>query len=294
MDSSFCLVQKGFFLWDEADMKVGFIGPGKVGRSFGHYLKNNQTEIVGYFGKTHKSTIQLASEIGCTAISDLSELIDQSDLIGITVQDDQVAVVVDQILNLKKNLSNKTFFHMSGSLSVEVLNPLSTKVFSLHPLKAFPKVMMETDDFKGVYFSLEGGDASLKNWLSAINLTYFEISSHQKVQYHAAAAIVSNYLVAVLDFGFSQFEALGLPAELAKKALWPLVMGTIENVEILGTKKALTGPIVRGDVHTIEKHLEAMHDETKALYKTLGAYTLKMTNLPIQTQEKLSSLFKEE
>ena len=272
-------------------MKVGFIGPGKVGRSFGHFLMNNRTEVVGYLGKTYARTQQLASEIGCVAFSDLSELIDKCDLVGITVQDDQIVNVVDQLLDLRRDLSEKVFFHMSGSLSVEILKPLSTKTFSLHPLKAFPKVMA---DFKGVYFSLESGDDEIKNWLNALNLTFFEIESHQKVQYHAAAAIVSNYLVAVLDFGFSQFEALGLPAELAKKALWPLVMGTIENVEALGTKKALTGPIVRGDVQTIEKHLEAMREDTKALYKTLGAYTLNMTDQPIQTHKKLSSLFKEE
>lgn len=275
-------------------MKVGFVGPGKVGRSFGSFLMKKQVDVVGYYGKTYVDTIHLSSEIGCPAFAELSELIDASDLIGITVQDDQIAVVVDQILNSACDISDKIFFHMSGSLTIEVLKPLSTNRFALHPLKAFPRLMTELDDFMGVYFSLEGGNRQISSWLDALHITYFEISSHQKAQYHAAAAIISNYLVAVLDFGFSQFEALGISNTLSKKALWPLVLGTIENVEALGTKSALTGPIVRGDVHTIEKHLEAICDDSKALYKALGMYTLQMTELPTQTQEKLSSLFKEE
>lgn len=275
-------------------MKVGFIGPGKVGRSFGCYLMKNQTQVVGYYGKSYEKTLQLATEIGCNAFSDLSKLILSADLIGITVQDDQIKLIVEHIASLNLEISNKVFFHMSGSLTQEVLKPLSEKRFSLHPLRAFPKLVTDVRDFYGIYYSLEGGDQRIHDWLNEIHISYFEISSQQKAQYHAAAAIVSNYLVAVLDFGFSQFEALGLPEDLSKKALWPLVLGTLENIDALGTKKALTGPIVRGDIQTIEKHLGAMQEASLALYKALGAYTLSMTNLPIQTQKKLSSLFKEE
>ncbi len=272
-------------------MKVGFIGSGKVGITFGRFLNDQKVTLSGYYSKRLESSQQAALSLNCRAFETLAEIVSQSDMIGITVNDDQIDVVVDAIAALKIDTSKKVFFHMSGARDCLTLKKLSDDCFSLHPLKAFPHVVDTPDAFEGVFFSLEGATQGTRKWVDSLEINYFEIQSSQKALYHAAAVIVSNYLVAVIDFGLKQFDEMGIDKSLAMKALWPLITGTLSNIGSLGTKKALTGPIVRGDSETIGKHLTVLNANSKELYKALGQYTLSMTQQDDEAHQRLSKLF---
>lgn len=274
-------------------MKVGFIGSGKVGTSFGIFLYARKIPLSGYYNRNIESAKQAASKLSCQAFETLEALILQSDMIGITVNDDQIDNVIDDIVALNVELSEKVFFHMSGAHDSTTLKKLNANSFSLHPLKAFPLVAESASDFKSVVFSLEGATKVSREWVDSLDIDYFEIQSDQKALYHAAAVIVSNYLVTVIDFGLNQFSEMGLDKSAAMKALWPLISGTITNIESLGTEKALTGPIVRGDCETIEKHLSVLDVNSKALYKALGKHTLTMTQHEEALQQRMSKLFEE-
>ncbi len=272
-------------------MKVGFIGSGKVGISFGIFLYDKKITISGYYSRHLESASQAAQRFNSTAFKTLDALIAHSDIIGITVNDDQIDHVVEAIEALKVDVSHKIFFHMSGVHDCLTLKKLSIDSFSLHPLKAFPQVVESSRAFDAVVFSLEGATQANRKWIDSLEIDFFEIQSNQKALYHAAAVIVSNYLVAVVDFGLRQFAEMGIEKSMAMKALWPLISGTLANVETLGTEKALTGPIVRGDIKTLEKHLLALDADSKMLYQALGKYTLSMTHQEEALQQKISNLF---
>jgi len=274
-------------------MKVGFIGSGKVGVSFGMFLLDKKVTLSGYYSRHLESAEQAATTLNCLAFESLEALIEQSDLIGITVSDDQIDVVVDAILAINSDVTRKIFFHMSGAHDCLSLKKLNSSSFSLHPLKAFPQVIDAPSAFDEVVFSLEGATQESRDWVDSLRIDYFEILSNQKAQYHSAAVIVSNYLVAVIDFGLNQFTQIGIDKATAMKALWPLISGTVSNIATLGTEKSLTGPIVRGDSETIEKHLTVLDEQSKALYKALGKYTLTMTQHEKVLQHRLSKLFEE-
>ncbi len=274
-------------------MKVGFIGSGKVGTSFGMFLYAKKVPLSGYFSRHIETAKQTAKQLSCQAFETLEALVLQSDLIGITVNDDQIDNVVDDLVALKLDLSSKIFFHMSGAHDSLTLKQLNVNAFSLHPLKAFPQVVESASAFESVVFSLEGATQVSRDWVESLDIDYFEIQSDQKALYHAAAVIVSNYLVTVIDFGLNQFAEMGLDKATAMKALWPLISGTITNIESFGTEKALTGPIVRGDCETIEKHLSVLDVNSKALYKALGRHTLTMTQHEETLRNRLSKLFEE-
>lgn len=267
-------------------MKIGFIGAGKVGKSFAMYLTDNGFEVSGFYNRTYKTDV--------TCFETLELLLQNSDIIGITVNDDQIQNVVNQITMLNYNTSNKMFFHMSGAHNSTELSRLSDNVFSLHPLKAFPTVVGSTKIFNDIFFSLENPQPKILEWVNQLGIKYFIVPSQGKAQYHAAAAIVSNYLVSVIDFGLSQLHQMGIEPPLAQKAFWPLIVDTIANVERLGTKGALTGPIVRGDVETIKRHLEVLSDIDLPLYKALGRHTLRMTDHEGDVSEQLVDLLKED
>lgn len=259
-------------------MNIGFIGAGKVGQSLGLLFTEKGHRLTGFYSRhvDHRVIDPRLSEI--SLYSDLSKIVCDSDVVGITVPDDQIDLVIEAIANLPVDLKNKFFFHTSGAHTIESLRKICQNVFSMHPLMAFPRVISDVKSFNAIYFGIENLNAFKDTGMDQLITHYFEIQSEQKAKYHVAAAIVSNYLVAVIDFGLSQFMELGLDSKEAQKALWPLILNTIENVNSLGTKNALTGPIVRGDISTIKAHLNALSQEALPLYKSLGRYTLQMTN----------------
>jgi predicted short-subunit dehydrogenase-like oxidoreductase (DUF2520 family) len=97
--------------------------------------------------------------------------------------------------------------------------------------------------------------------------------------YHAGAVAVSNYFVALVDYGLMFYQALGAEKHEALKAVLPLIRGTLHNIETLGIPDALTGPIMRGDAQTVRDHLHAMQMRTPelvSLYKVLARQTVSV------------------
>src|SRR5690606_38424403 len=95
--------------------------------------------------------------------------------------------------------------------------------------------------------------------------------------YHAAAVLASNGLVAVLSAAVRVFDEVGIPEGEAVQALLPLVRGTLDNLENLGVRGALTGPVGRGDVDTVRLHLARLSGQDRALYCALGMELLRLS-----------------
>jgi len=110
--------------------------------------------------------------------------------------------------------------------------------------------------------------------LGSICLT---IKTEAKTLYHASAVVASNYLVTLQDLALRLIGEAGLSGDDAFKVLNPLIKGTLSNIENVGAIKALTGPIARGDIETITRHLDEIGEKTPnllLLYKILGQYTV--------------------
>ena len=97
-----------------------------------------------------------------------------------------------------------------------------------------------------------------------------EISKDVKPKYHAAASILSNHVVAVLNAGYHLLTECGFSDIEARQFSKMLVTNNLEHVIDTGCVSALTGPIERGDAETVKKHLEVMDKETKDLYRVCG------------------------
>lgn len=91
-----------------------------------------------------------------------------------------------------------------------------------------------------------------------------------KPRYHAAASILSNHVIAVLDTGYRMLEECGFSREEAVCATAELVRCNVENVLEKGCEEALTGPIERMDTGTVQKHLDCLSRKEAELYRVLG------------------------
>jgi len=104
----------------------------------------------------------------------------------------------------------------------------------------------------------------------------FEVSDQHRAEYHAAAVIASNHLVALLGQAERVAAAAGIPFE----AILDLVKVTIDNVAELGPAAALTGPAARGDEATIERHLASLDPDEVDAYEVLADEARRLSGRP--------------
>jgi predicted short-subunit dehydrogenase-like oxidoreductase (DUF2520 family) len=265
-------------------LRCSFIGAGKVGTSFGVYLKNNGFLIHGYYSRNYIDSLQSAKLTKSKAESDIGLLVDNSDIIFITTRDDEIINVCIKIIEEKIICNNKIFVHMSGGLTSQILELLKKQgsfVFSLHPMQAFADIDKSVSDLKNTFFSIEGSEEKiqiLEDMLFKMGNKYIKLEKDQKILYHAGACVISNYMVSLIDYGLSLFETVGLNRENCFESIYPLVKGNIENIRELGITKALTGPIVRGDIETVKSHIKALEESNNNVksYKDLGLMTINL------------------
>ncbi|PKM51298.1 MAG: DUF2520 domain-containing protein [Firmicutes bacterium HGW-Firmicutes-7] len=266
-------------------MRMSFIGAGKVGTSLGLYLKNKGFIISGYYSKSYASATNAGELTGSIPFRSLEELAVESDMIWITTNDDSIEEIGHQLAALKCVSEGTIIAHASGAHSSEILAGLKERgcfIYSIHPLQAFAQVETAVEELKATVFTIEGDQekrALIKKIFNRTGNSCFIIEKEGKALYHAGACIMSNYLITLIDVALNLFQQAGLDRKKILEATRPLIMGTLNNIQLKDTKNALTGPIQRGDEVTIKNHIAAIGDnlpQEKEFYKFMGLKTLEM------------------
>ena len=136
---------------------------------------------------------------------------------------------------------------------------------SIHPIQSFADVDGAIANIPGSTFGVTAED-EIRDWAVALvkdlkGIPLF-ITEKDKPLYHAAACMASNYLTTLIHTVETIYHHFGLDSKQAVNAFWPLINGTLKNIEAQGTVQALTGPIARGDVETIRKHVRSLSRES--------------------------------
>lgn len=268
-------------------MSIGFIGAGKVGTALGMYLKSNGFLISGYFSRSEKSRQQSALLTQSNCYDTMKQLVEASELIFITTNDDEIERVVQQLCQNSCLKPNQLVIHTSGALPSTILSPLKAfgcNVYSMHPLLSFADIEKAAEALKNSYFCIEGDEEKmpeLEHLLQVLGNKYFKLKPEQKTLYHASACMVSNYLVTLIHSGLKLMENIDIDRETAFRAMLPLINSTIQNILTFGTENALTGPISRGDEATLSRQLDAISrtsPEQLYLFTHLAAETIELAS----------------
>lgn len=167
---------------------------------------------------------------------------------------------------------------MSGSISSNIFEDIEdfgAYGYSLHPIFPFPNEYVYKDLDKA-YFTIEGGNIErIRVFLDNLSIKYFQIPSDCKEKYHAALVFASNYIVSLSKISEELLKDCGLPKEQIPSIIFPLMNAAVSSIKLNGIEDALTGPIVRGDVGTIKKHIKNI-GEYKDIYTMLGEVALKI------------------
>jgi len=264
---------------------IAILGPGKVGTALGYLLKKVGYQIVAVAGRKMERVQQAVQYTGGVPLTDLAAAARKAQVIFITVSDDAIASVCETVCAGGAISEGKKVVHVSGAGGLSLLTPAKERgafTASLHPLQSFAHVEGAIKNLPGSIFALTC-DEEIKQWaehlILAIGGKPFFLADEDKPLYHLSACFASNYLTTLVHLTIQILKVLGLEEKQAREALWPLILGTLKNIEEKGTTQALTGPIARGDVGTIEKHLKALTAKLPhllPLYRLLGEETVAL------------------
>lgn len=262
---------------------IAVIGAGKVGSALAILLHNKGYRISGVASRTFDSAAKLAARLNCPVFDDCVQAAREADLVLVTTPDREISPVSARIASGGGYRPGQVVAHTSGAHPSGELygaREAGALALSIHPLQSFAEVEGAMENLPGSYFALEGDEDAVKmgeKIVCDLKGKSFVIEARDKPLYHAAACVASNYLVSVLHLATGLYQNFGLSREQAFEALFPLIRGTVENIRRSGPVQALTGPVARGDVPTVEGHLQAMKNisvQEKELYKQLGSYTV--------------------
>jgi len=186
--------------------------------------------------------------------------VEEVELIILAVPDDAIARVAGGI----HMYGGQAMVHTSGLLGAEALAPAmaaGTQVGSFHPLVAFADTERAVAALHGATVAIEGDDqlaALLARMAEAVGAEAVRLAPGTKSAYHAAAVLAAGGFVALLDAIAELGAAAGLDEEGALAIYGGLIEQTLGNAKALGIRAALTGPMTRGDVGTLERHLDAL------------------------------------
>ncbi len=283
-------------------MRFNLIGPGRVGCALAHALINtaNDTLLSVYhpqLASAKEATQKLGQGDALGRLSDLPE----ADITFIATKDKHIEPTALALARAQHFKPDHLIIHMSGILSMDILAPLEKQgasIGSLHPLKAFcQKNPPKENAFKGVDCAIEGGPLALEKLshiAHTLDATVFTLNPEKKATYHTAAIMASNYLVTLSSVATKLFEQTGIPSAEAHALCTRLMQTSLNNLKQADTaENALTGPLMRGDISTIQKHLDSIDSKTiKTLYQTAGLATLPLVNLDTTSIQLIKQLFK--
>ena len=257
-------------------MRIGFIGAGKVGFSLGKLFSQGGIHVIGYYSRHEESAEEAARFTGSKNYDDPGRLAADCDAIFVTVPDGKITEVFEELKNY--NLEGRQLCHCSGSMTAEEAFPgieeTGAAGYSIHPLFPVSDRYTSYRELKDAFFCIEGSGRHLPEWkdrLEGLGLAVQMIPPDQKVLYHAACAIASNLVCALVQESIDLLEHCGFSREFALKAITPLMMSNMEHIAGKGPVGALTGPVERNDTGTVRKHLAAFPGpEDRELYRVVS------------------------
>jgi len=260
------------------------IGAGQVATALAGALRHGGVPVLGLWARRADAAMAAGESAGVAFYTGaFPSLLAQSDAVIVAVRERAVAAVAERLLDERAIGAQAVLLHCSGaSPSEEVFASVRDRVGgvgTIHPLRAIADGKAVARSMPGTVFGVEGdahGRATAMALVTAMHGVPLALEAEQMAAYHAAAAIASNYVVALLDTAVDVLERLGMSERAATEALVPLARGSLENFAARGSVEGLTGPIRRGDRATVQRHLDALPPESRDVYRALGLRTLAL------------------
>lgn len=261
-------------------LPITIVGLGAVGSALARAFRQKGLKDLTLIGRGRAGERRLANALKARYLTSLSDWDQTHGYIIFCIKEPQIRLLVNEIIGLKRNLSNSFVFHTSGVTASTILKPLvryGASIAAWHPYQTFPR-KSHSVCFNGVTFGISGqpkasrAGAKLARFLDGKPLM---LRDRDRVLYHLSAVLACGFLTANLEMSVRVLRHIGIPENRARKIIQPIAEKTLINVKELGPRGALTGPAVRGDAKTIHAHLQTLakiDPELAKVYASVSHY----------------------
>jgi predicted short-subunit dehydrogenase-like oxidoreductase (DUF2520 family) len=258
---------------------LAIIGAGRVGRALGLRLRELGWKIGVVVTRSEASSRRAVRFIGAgKPHAGLTRQVLGSLVILIATPDDAISSAARELARIGgEELGGKVVLHTSGAQDSRTLAPVKecgAAVGSMHPLQTFSGVGVPA--LEGKVFAVEGDVIAVRvarQIARALGGSPVRVAGEKKILYHAAAALASGHVLALVEAATQLLVSLGMNRSEAVRALLPLTRQVLDNFQRVGPRAAWTGPLDRGDYRIVEAHLRALRDsqeETAQAYEALN------------------------
>jgi len=273
-------------------MKIGLIGCGRAGLTIGYFLKKKNL-LYGIFDKDKNALKKAVKILKIKKNPDYADLIKNSRVLLFATPDDEI---INAYNKAKEYITERKYlFHFSGLLPAEIF-PKRRNIYraSIHPFATFPGVVMPSERDRYILFA-QGDKGSIKIARTIFpkkNFLIRKIKKEQKSLYHLLGVFSSNFVVSLSEAIQIIIKRLGWKKKEFETTALPMILDSLNNVVKYGVKTGLSGPVIRGDVKTIEKHLKILrsHPELYDTYRSLSHLIIRYA--PRQSQKVLKKILK--
>jgi len=277
--------------------RVAIVGSGNLGSALALSLRRAGYAIEAVIARSRAESLRkaqtLAKQVGARASTDLSDV--HADLIWFCVPDAEIAGAARSLAG-KVEWKGRIALHSSGALTSDELSVLRRRgagVASVHPLMTF--VRGSRPSLAGVPFAVEGDRAAVRVARRAVeNLRghAYSIRQKDKAAYHAWGTFASPLFTALLATTEQVAALAGVNRKAARQRMIPILLQTLANYDAFGAAGGFSGPIVRGDVDTVKRHLHVLRGAPVAreVYIALAGSALRY--LPAKSKVELERVLR--
>ena len=259
---------------------IGVIGAGRLGSSLAQGIAAAGYTVTAASTRRPEHARWLTERMpGATVTDNTQEVADAAGAVFICVDDGSIAAVCRSL----RWRAGQSVIHCSGAQPLSVMAAADAQgavTGGFHPLQTFPGPDV-AHRFSGIAFGIESRSAGLSDWMKRLAQdlggTTVEISEDVRAAYHASAVMACGLLTGLVGLSADMWRSLGVDRQRAVELLTPLVASTVEGIGERGIPAAITGPYVRGDVETVQMHIEATRHastETGRAYAALALAAL--------------------
>ena len=254
-------------------MRISFMGAGRVAHHLAHVLSQHH-QIVQIYSRTLATAQTLATQVKATAITNITELNPEIDLVIIAVSDQAIASVIS---NVHQQLPNVLIVHTSGSTDIEILAQIHARAGVFYPLQTFSLERQINWSDTPIFVEAKSEDdlvllAELANQLSTRVYSY---TSAQRLSLHLAAVFACNFSNYCYDMAKQIVDAQHVDFSL----LYPLILETANKALHNDPKQMQTGPAMRGDQNILKMHEQmlqkAQREDLKNIYQLMSQQILQ-------------------
>ena len=275
---------------------LNLIGAGRVGQTLAHlWMRHGLVQV--------QDVLTRSMQTAQTALAFIAPGVDtahaaqhiagmrQADLWLLAVPDAQIGACAQDLAALARQRGDAPALalHCSGARGADLLQALGDvgwSVASAHPVLSFASAQTAVAQFAGTPCALEGDVTAcdaLRPLFTAIGGACFDVRSQDKVLYHAAAVLATNFAPVLQALAEDAWRATGMPDALVLRLRERLLRHAVDNILAMGPRQALTGPAARGDHAAIARQADVVAEwdpQAAAAYRALSALALRLAGYP--------------